>query len=277
MGRLRWRPDNKQKREMDQKGLLQTRESDRLSAEIYQNRTTMGTAAARYAAGLIGKLLEEQDEVRLVVGSAPSQDEFFAAITSPGIGGPIDWSRVVVFHMDEYVGLTADHPQSFRKYQTDHFAGKLKLKAFHPILGEAPDPAGECRRLHALLESGPIDLVCLGIGENGHLAFNDPPVADFNDPVYAKIVELDPVCRQQQVNDGCFPALEDVPLCAITLTLRVFREARHLSGVIPARTKAAAVKATLEGPIGTACPATLMRQHPSARLFLDPDSASLLS
>lgn len=231
----------------------------------------MGRAAAQYVAGILQPLLEKQGRARIVVGSAPSQDEFFHHLVSESV----DWSRVEAFHMDEYIGLPGDHPQSFRKYQRDHFAGKVNLNAFHEIRGEAEDPEPECRRLHDLLAEKPIDLICLGIGENGHLAFNDPPVADFDDPVYAKVVELDDVCRQQQVNDGCFPDFDSVPARAITLTLKVFKEARALSGVVPAKSKAEAVAATLKGPISTDCPATLMRKHPSARLFLDPDAASL--
>jgi glucosamine-6-phosphate deaminase len=161
-------------------------------------------------------------------------------------------------------------------YQENHFVSKVPLKAFHPIEGEAADVEGACERYTRLLAAQPIDLVCLGIGENGHLAFNDPPVADFADPAWVKVVELDDICRQQQVNDGCFPRLDAVPRHAITLTLRVFAEATHLSGVVPAKTKAAAVAAALEGPISTACPATLMRRHRSARLFLEPASAALL-
>ena len=251
---------------------IQDYHADKLTAKVYPDRETMGRAAAEYAAELLNGILAEQGEARIVVGSAPSQDEFYRYLSE----ADVDWSKVEVFHMDEYIGLAADHPQSFRKYQMEHFVGKVGLKAFHPIRGEAEDPRAECDRLHALLAEKPIDLVCLGIGENGHLAFNDPPVADFEDPVYAKIVELDDICRQQQVNDGCFPDFDSVPARAITLTLRVFREARHLSGVVPAPTKAEAVKATLFGGIGTACPATLMRQHPSARLHLEPESASLL-
>ncbi len=246
--------------------------ADKLIAKVYPDRDTMGKAAADYAAELLKRILAEQGEARIVVGSAPSQDEFYGYLSEV----PVDWSKVEVFHMDEYIGLAGDHPQSFRKYQMEHFVGKVGLKAFHPIRGEAENPQSECDRLHGLLGEKPIDLVCLGIGENGHLAFNDPPVADFDDSVYAKIVELDEICRQQQVNDGCFPDFDSVPAQAITLTLRVFREARHLSGVVPAPTKAEAVKATLTGPIGTACPATLMRKHPSARLHLEPDSATLL-
>lgn len=248
--------------------------SDSLKAAVYANRQEMGKAAALYVIDYLRELQKSRDEIRIVVGSAPSQDEFYEYVSS--LSEDIDWGKVVVFHMDEYVGLTADQPQSFRAYQRDHFVGNVALKVFHEIRGEAPDPEAECRRLCALLSEAPIDLVCCGIGENGHLAFNDPPVADFNDPVEAKVVELDDVCRQQQVNDECFPSFDAVPTHAITLTLKVFSNAAMLSGVVPATTKAKAVAATLNGPVSTDCPASLMRKHPNARLFLEPDSASLI-
>ena len=249
--------------------------ADQLEVAIYTDRKAMGTAAAGYVAGRLEHILAEQDDVRIVVGSAPSQDEFFDALTGHPNRQLVDWSRVEVFHMDEYVGLAADHPQSFRRYQHEHLLSKVNIKAFHAIRGEVPDIEVECQRLSDLLAERPIDLVCLGIGENGHLAFNDPP-ADFDERAWVKVVTLDPVCRQQQVNDGCFPTVDDVPTQAITLSLRVFQTARVLSGVVPAASKAGAVRATVEGPITESCPATLMRTHPDARLFLDPDSASLL-
>lgn len=251
--------------------------SGRLKVEVFSTRQQMGGAAAKFVTDYIVQLQQEQDEVRIVVGSAPSQDEFFAELTKPENRDRIAWNRVVVFHMDEYLGLPSSHPQSFSKYQRDHFISNVSVKSFHEIQGEALDSIEECRRLEGLLEENPIDLVCLGIGENGHLAFNDPAVANFKDPRLAKIVELDEACRQQQVNDGCFASIEDVPTHAITLTLTVFSKAKCLSGVIPAKTKAAAVAAAVQGRIGTHCPATLCRQHPNARLFLDTDSASKLS
>ena len=250
--------------------------SDSLTAVIYPDRRSMGEAAARYVADHLRKLLDERTvDVRIVVGSAPSQDDFFRFLTSPDHVGEVDWDRVTVFHMDEYVGLPASHPQSFRTYQREHFLSKVGVGAFHPIRGEAPDPKAECERLSQLLAERPIDLVCLGIGENGHLAFNDPP-APFDDTELVKVVELDAACRQQQVNDGCFPAVNMVPRHAITLTLRVFQEAAKLSGVVPGSRKAPAVAATIEGPISEDCPATMMRHHPDARVFLDEDSASEL-
>ncbi len=250
--------------------------SDALQAAVFANRHDMGRAAATYVAEYLHGLQAHRDEIRMVVGSAPSQDEFFQHLTGSPLSETVDWQKVVAFHMDEYIGLAADHPQSFRAYQFEHFVSKVPLKAFHQIRGEAADPEKECRRLSDLLTERPIDLVCCGIGENGHLAFNDPPVADFEDPKWVKIVELDDICRQQQVNDGCFPSISAVPTNAITLTLRVFVSAAKLSCVVPATTKAKAVAATINGPISTACPATLMRRHPDARLFLDSDAAALL-
>ncbi len=250
--------------------------SDALAVSIFANRQDMGAAAAAYVADYLRRLQSERDEIRIVVGSAPSQDEFFEHLTSPANFEAVDWSRVVVFHMDEYVGLPADHPQSFREYQREHFTSKVTVKEFHAILGEATDLDAECRRLTDLLTQRPIDLVCLGIGENGHLAFNDPP-ADFDDLEWVKVVALDATCRQQQVNDGCFPSISEVPKHAITLTLKVFQNAAKLSGVVPGPTKTHAAAATIDGPISEDCPATLMRSHPDARLFLDQDSASSLS
>lgn len=249
--------------------------SGKLRAGVYRSRQEMGAAAASFVTDTLEALLEQKEEVRIVVGSAPSQDEFFEELTKPENRERIDWRRVVVFHMDEYVGLSATHEQSFRKYQQDHFLKFVSVKAFHEIHGEALDREAECDRLNALLAEKGIDLVCLGFGENGHLAFNDPP-AQFEDPKWAKIVELDQTCRQQQVNDGCFSRIEDVPTHAITLTLRVFARADCLSGVIPSETKAAAVAAAIQGPIGSHCPATLCRIHPNVQLFLEPKSASKL-
>ena len=249
---------------------------DKLNVEVYADRNSMGQAAAEYVAAHLGDLLKTQAEVRMVVGSAPSQDEFFAHLTGPRLREIVDWTRVVVFHMDEYIGLPADHPQNFRAYQRQNLLSKVDVKAFHEIRGEASDVEAECERLEKLLAERPIDVVCLGIGENGHLAFNDPP-ADFADTRRAKVVTLDHTCRQQQVNDGCFPSIDGVPTHAITLTLKVFQEANKLSGVVPARSKARAVVSTLEGPIAESCPATILRRHADATLFLDTDSASLLT
>lgn len=243
---------------------------------IFTDRKSMGRAAAGQVHEEIVRLVSNNGSARMIMACAPSQDDYYEALIPLATGRPEIWGRVTVFHMDEYVGLTDDSPQSFRTYLRRHFLDHVKVAAFHPIGGEAIDPDAEAARYQALLDGAPIDLISMGIGENGHIAFNDPPVADFNDSVKVKKVELDPICRQQQVNDGCFPTLDDVPTHALSLTLPVFAEAGMLVCIVPGVRKAEAVKKTLHGAIGTDCPATLLRQHRSAFLYLDADSASLL-
>ena len=207
---------------------------------------------------------------------APSQDDFYAALIPLAREAADEWRKVEVFHMDEYAGLSGDAPQSFRHYLRAHFLDHVKVAAFHPIRGEAKDLEYEASCYAELLAAEPIDVISMGIGENGHIAFNDPPVADFADPLRVKLVELDPGCRQQQVNDGCFPSLAWVPRYALTLTLPVFAEAGMLACIVPAARKAQAVRDALLGPVGRDCPATLLRGHPSSYLFLDAHAASLL-
>ena len=235
----------------------------------------MGRAAATHVTKLLERVLQAQGTARVVFACAPSQDEFLAELVRVA-RGRIDWTRVTVFHMDEYVGIAAAHAASFRNYLRSHLLAHITPEAFHPLSGDAADPADEAKRYAALLDAAPIDLICLGIGENGHIAFNDPPVADFDDAVSVKIVELDLACRQQQVNDGCFPALSAVPTHALSLTIPVFRRAKNLSVVVPGPRKAAAIRAALRDEIATACPATILRTHAAATLFLDPASSSRL-
>lgn len=242
---------------------------------IFPDRPALGQAAAAHVCALLERTLRAQAQARVVFACAPSQDEFLAALVTAACG-LIDWSRVTVFHMDEYVDVPAIHPASFRHYLQTHLLNHITPIAFHALGGDAADPVAECRRYGALLDAAPIDLICLGIGENGHIAFNDPPVADFNDPAAVKIVELDGACRQQQVNDGCFPALAAVPTHALTLTIPVFRCAKALSVVVPGPRKAAAVRAALREAISTECPATILRTHPATTLFLDRASAAQL-
>lgn len=250
---------------------------DRLAVEIYPDRSALGIAAARQAAACIHAAIARHGSARVVFACAPSQDEFLAALATATIADcPLDWSKVVAFHMDEYVGLTADHPASFRHYLQQHFLSQVKIGRFHPLPAENPNQAAVCGDYAAHLTAAPIDLICMGVGENGHIAFNDPPVADFADPVLVKQVELDRACRQQQVNDGCFGTLAEVPTHALTLTVPVFREARQLSIHVPGPRKARAVADALTKPISPACPASILRLHPRAALHLDPDSARLL-
>lgn len=250
---------------------------DRLEARIFPDRDAMGAAAARFAADLIVKACAERGEARVIFACAPSQNEFLAALTSTH-RDEIDWSKVTAFHMDEYVGFSGSRTESFRHYLHTHLIEQLPAPPlFHEIRGEAPVVADECARYSALLGEKSIDLVCLGIGENGHLAFNDPPVADFHDPHLIKMVELDDACRTQQVNDGCFPNFDAVPQHALTLTVPALFSARSVSAVVPGPRKAEAVRATLLGPVATACPASILRKHGHAVLHLDAQSASRLN
>lgn len=212
----------------------------------------------------------------MIFACAPSQDDYYAALVKLAKQEPGVWEHVAAFHMDDYVGLTGEHEQSFRYYLKEHFLKHVKVASFEPLRGEAADPAAEARRYSALLEAAPIDIISMGIGENGHIAFNDPPVANFNDKQSVKMVEMDQICRQQQVNDGCFPTIADVPKFAFSITLPVFAKAGLLACIVPTTRKAAAVRGTLLDPVGTACPATLLRTHPRAHLFLDAPAASLL-
>lgn len=236
----------------------------------------MGEAAARLVHDEILRVVGKNGRARIVMACAPSQDDYYAALVPLARSAPDIWRRVEVFHMDDYVGLSGDHPQSFRHYLRRHFLDHVPVAAFNPLAGEAADPAAEARRYGALLTAAPIDIISMGIGENGHIAFNDPPVADFADPLPVKVVELDPACRRQQVNDGCFPALDAVPRLALSVTLPVFASAGLLCCIVPGPRKAAAVRDTLHAPVGPACPATLLRTHPRAHLFLDQASASLV-
>lgn len=250
----------------------------RLAVEIHPDRPAMGLAAARAAAAYLHDVIAAHGEARVIFACAPSQNEFLSSLIEVSRAGhtAVDWSRVTAFHMDDYVGLSASHPQSFRNYLQSHLLSRVKMGRFHPLPAEEPDSAAVCARYSALLSEKPIDLICLGIGENGHIAFNDPPVADFDDPHLVKVVELDDACRHQQVNDGCFPTFADVPRHAFTLTVSIFRRARRLSIHVPGPRKADAVQATIEGPIATACPASILRLHPSATLFVDTAAAKLL-
>ncbi len=240
-----------------------------LRVQIHPDRATAGAAAAREAAEGINGAIAARGSARIALACAPSQIEMLAAL----IRAPVDWSRVTVFHLDEYVGFDAAHPASFRNYLHTHFLTRVGVARFHGFCGEAPDIAAECRRYAALLAEAPLDLVCLGIGENGHLAFNDPPVADFTGPEKVKMVELDEACRRQQVSDGCFGALEEVPRHALTLTIPMLLSAKRLVVTVLGSSKAAAVSDALRGPIATTCPASALRNH-VATLHLDPAAAS---
>lgn len=243
--------------------MLQT--VDRLKVSVHPDRRALGEAAGAAVAACMRKL---PGRVRMVFAAAPSQNETLETLAR---AMDLDWSRVTAFHMDEYAGLAKDAPQAFSRYLREHLFDLVHPGEIHLIDG-LNDPARECGRYAALIKEAPIDIVCLGIGENGHLAFNDPPVADFKDPRGVKEVELDEACRRQQVNDGCFPALDAVPRRAITLTIPALTTAAHLFCSVPGPRKREAVRRTLEGPISPLCPATALRSHPDCTLYLDRDS-----
>ncbi len=249
------------------------RQFDNLSVSIYSNRQQLGLAAADYVITKMQALLALQDELRMIFAASVSQDDFLAEFAQRT---EIDWSRVTAFHMDEYIGLHAHHPQTFGNYLHQHLFDHVPFKQVHFLDPVAPDPEAECQRYAEILNSEPIDIICLGIGENGHIAFNDPHVADFIDLKSVKIVEMDKKCRQQQINDGCFANISDVPKQAMTITIPVFMQARSLSIVVPGERKAEAVYKTLHGKIDANCPASILRNHPDARMFLDRDSAQKL-
>lgn len=246
---------------------------DRLEVEIHPDRAAMGAAAARRASTVLRETIMRNGKARVILASAPSQDELLAGLTS---APDIDWSKVTIFHMDEYIGLPERDAATFRSYQRLHVLSRVHPAEFHGLRGEDQDPIAESLRYSRLLEEAPVDLVCMGIGENGHIAFNDPPVADFHDTSSVKVVALDDLCRQQQVNDGCFPDFDSVPRQALTLTCPALMAGKALVCVVPGPRKAAAVRSTLHAPVSTACPATILRSHPNAILYLDSASASLL-
>ena len=203
--------------------------------------------------------------------SGNSQLAFLAVLLEPGT---VDWTRVVGFHMDEYVGIPATHPASFARYMREHIVRRAPVREFHCIDGAASDPTGECERYAALLRAHPLDLCCLGIGENGHLAFNDPPVADFDDPLDVKIVRLDDACKAQQVGEGHFPDPASVPPTAITVTIPALLRARAVLAIVPEARKAEPVRAAFTGPVSPTCPASILQRTPHATVYLDPASAA---
>jgi glucosamine-6-phosphate deaminase len=249
---------------------------DSLRVVVHEDRAQVGRAAARWVARAIAKREAERGRVNIVFAAAPSQNEFIASL----IAHPeIDWSRVVGFHMDEYLGVGPDHPASFRRYLQERLFRLVGLSddRLRLIPGEQADrPLQTCLAYEDVLLAEPTDIVCGGIGENGHLAFNDPPVADFQDPVLVKVIRLDQACRAQQLHDGGFDRIEDIPAHGYTLTIPALMAAPVVSIVVPGAKKAEAVLATLRGPIAEACPASVLRRHPGATLFLDRESARLV-
>ncbi len=247
---------------------------DGLHLRIFPTNEALGAAAAAAAAEIIRQAVDRQGCANLILATGNSQLTFLAALRQ---AANIPWSRVNLFHMDEYVGLDAQHPAGFSPFLHRHLVSHISPQAFFPVPGRAPDLPAACRNYEALLRTHPADLCALGIGENGHLAFNDPPFADFDDPVWVKVVTLAEASRRQQVGEGHFGSLDEVPTQAITLTLPALLAARKILAIVPEARKAEAVRRALRGPIHPACPASILRRAPQAQLYLDRDSAALLS
>lgn len=244
---------------------------DKLKTKVFATRQEMGAGAAEDMARVLKDILEKKNEANIIFAAAPSQNEFFESLLQ--IQG-IDWERVNAFHMDEYIGLPASVPQRFGNFLKDKIFDKAAFQSVNLINGNAENLEEEIKRYTHLLKSKPADIVCMGIGENGHIAFNDPHVALFDDPAMVKIVELDEKCKMQQVNDDCFSRLEDVPTHALTLTIPALMSGQYIFCMVPGKTKAEAVANTLMGEIEEACPASILRTHNRAVLYLDADSGS---
>ncbi|MES2108610.1 MAG: glucosamine-6-phosphate deaminase [Bacteroidota bacterium] len=247
--------------------------SDNLNIQVYETRQQMGVVAAEIAGQKIIELLNNQPLVNIIFAAAPSQNEFLEALVQ---NQAIDWSRINAFHMDEYIGLPEGDNRTFASFLNGKIFSRLPFHTVNYINGNAGDIEQECKRYAELLANNPPDIVCMGIGENGHIAFNDPPVADFNDALMVKTVELDAECRQQQVNDKCFNAFDDVPTHAITLTVPALISGKYVYCMVPGEKKANAVYNTVNGEINEKCPASILRRHVNAILFLDKNSAGML-
>ena len=246
---------------------------DKLSYLAFETRAEMGEYAAKEASEEIKRQIAQKGKINMIFAAAPSQNDFLKAIIEDET---IDWSKIHAFHMDEYIGLSADAPQGFGNFLKNAIFGKVPFASVDYIDCTAVDPEAECERYSALLKANKCDIIIMGIGENGHIAFNDPHVADFNDEKTVKVVSLDETCRMQQVNDGCFASLDEVPKYALTLTIPTLVAADRVFCIVPAKTKANAVNRTINGSIDEECPATILRRHDNATLYLDKDSANLI-
>ena len=247
-------------------------EKEQLKVVVAENREQLGEQAAEAVFEIASELLQVKDVISMIFAAAPSQNEFLEALLKK----PLDWGRIIAFHMDEYIGLPKDAPQAFGVFLKEKLFGKVQFKEVYYLNGDAGDPQAECARYASLLSLHPPDIVCLGIGENTHLAFNDPHVADFRDSLMVKIVDLDEQCRQQQVNDGCFENVDAVPTHALTLTVPALFNATYAFCMVPGSNKARAVHHTLYEEVTEQYPSTILRKHPNAVLYLDNFSSEFV-
>lgn len=253
--------------------MIQSFTAGKLQVEIWENRQALGLAAAEDAAACFQKIIEEKGECHAIFAAAPSQNEFLAALAADS---RIDWSKVHAYHMDEYIGLDPKAPQGFGNFLRRAIFEKVPFASVSYLDGCAENVEAEAARYETLLKKCPPDIVLMGIGENGHIAFNDPHVAHFDDVALVKRVMLDERCRQQQVNDGCFANIDEVPTHALTLTIPALMQGRYVFCMVPAATKAEAVGKTVKGEIRETVPATILRLHSQAILYVDQDSGKEL-
>jgi glucosamine-6-phosphate deaminase len=242
---------------------------DKLHVMHFENRTALGEEAAKIVSDKLKALLREKLYVNMIFAAAPSQSEFLHALVNDST---IAWSKINAFHMDEYLGLPAAAPQGFGNFLRYNLFDHVRLRSVNYLQGNCLDTTKECKRYGMLLAENPPDVVCMGIGENAHIAFNDPHIANFQDPEIVKVVSLDQACRQQQVNDGCFKTLDEVPQQALTLTIPVLLQASFIYCMVPGKTKKQAVANTLNQPVSEVYPATILKKHQAAILFVDRDS-----
>lgn len=252
---------------------IKTAQYDRLPVAIYRSNEELGQAAALDAREVINRAIAEKQEANIILATGNSQLTFLHALRD--LEG-IDWSKVNVFHMDEYLGIDPSHKASFRSFLRQHIIQAVNPRSFHPIPSQPEDAERACREYEALLRQYPADLVALGVGENGHLAFNDPPYARFDDPVWVKVVKLAEASRRQQVGEGHFASLAEVPTHAITLTIPALLAPKVVLCIVPEARKAEAVRACLKEPVSEERPGSILRRVAHARLYLDQDSASRL-
>lgn len=258
----------------DPLGFVRRFTADQLLVEVYASNVAMGRAAAARAAAILREAVEQRGEARVILASANSQMSFIDALT---VDEELPWDKITCFHMDEYIGIESSHPASFVGWMQNRVLDKVKPATFHFLKGMADDVEAECRRYAGLIKERPIDLTCMGIGENGHIAFNDPPVADFSDPLPIKPVELDERCKSQQVGEGHFPGLAAVPTHAFSLTVPTLLSGRRILCIVPEERKAEAVAKTIHGPVETACPSSILRHQSHAVLMLDQAAAVRLT
>ncbi len=253
--------------------LVDTRQIENLKVRVYDDATEMGEAASAHVALYLKDTVMHRKKANLLLATGASQFAFLDALKKDP---SIEWKKITVFHLDEYLNLSDQHPASFRKYLKERILDEVNPKKVYFLNGDAGDIDSEIERYEALLKEHPIDVACIGIGENGHLAFNDPPVADFEDPKLVKVVELDKACRRQQLGEGWFDSLDDVPTHALSMTIPAIMNSKQISCVVPDERKAEAVHKALFGPVTTDCPASILRQHDDTVLFLDKGSARKL-